>query len=725
MLLLRKKRWIGTPAFGGLSELNLEEGWVALDTEATGLDPYGKVGVDRKVEPAAPFMFQFCDPDGNTAWARLPVEAETRKIVLDKEVLDAISTLCCSHQIAKVFYNRPYDDRMLRRVGVKCSGEMIDSSLALHVCMPHLGDYGLKSVSKRLLGIDDEDEKELDKAAQSFRLQIGFARKRILNKKERPGDRELSRIQYNNSGEDEAYKSDFWLAPHDICLRYGLQDAVRTATLWTSLMQQMDEDMAKGFDGSKLWETFRQEQELQKTIMSMETTGIAVDRLKVHELKTFYKDIMETAEEAVKIEAGEDFNPRSNVQMQQEFYSVRKFKPLKYIKNKGKKEPNPHPKCKGKGCEICQQTGHNPKCDGDFLASVGVKRELAQGGEESLVMRDPLAYHLLRMKAAKAMGDFVKTYDECMVYENNHWVLHPNYWQCEAYTLRMSCSKPNLQNVADDDSGKKKIDVPYRPRECFIPRNGCVIYAPDYSQIEVWLLMLRSRDKALREALLAGGDLHGNIASKLWPKDFDLSLAMVDKKKAIAELAPDRLANLKRYVNRRKRSKNIQFCKIYGGGAARIAELIGDGCTVDEAKQFIAAWEMLFPDVAGWMDEKMHIAKQYGYSENAYGYKYPVDRNLAYRAVNYDIQGSAAFLIKRANIRLGTRTELCPYIRPLLQVHDELLIEVKKDYNNMETMRAIVDDMQGDWKLLGNSVPFPVGMKVIETTWADAVEVKL
>ncbi len=340
-------------------------------------------------------------------------------------------------------------------------------------------------------------------------------------------------------------------------------------------------------------------------------------------------------------------------------------------------------------------------------------------------MRDPLAYHLLRMKAAKAMEDFVRTYRDCMVYEDGHWVLHPNYWQCEAITLRMSCSKPNLQNVADDDSGKKKIDVAYRPRECIVPRTGCVIYAPDYSQIEVWLLMLRSGDKALREALLAGGDLHGNVASKLWPSDFNLAYALIDKKKKIGELAPDRLENLKRYVNRRKRSKNIQFCKIYGGGPAKIAEMIGGGCTVDMARQFINDWENLFPDVAGWMNEKIDIARRYGYSENAYGYKYPVNRDLAYRAVNYDVQGSAAFLIKRAMLKVGKRALVTPGLDPLLQVHDELLIEAKREIHNEQLMRGIVEDMQADWEMLGNPVPFPVGMKVIEERWSDPREVKL
>jgi DNA polymerase-1 len=342
---------------------------------------------------------------------------------------------------------------------------------------------------------------------------------------------------------------------------------------------------------------------------------------------------------------------------------------------------------------------------------------------------DTLAYHLLRMKASKAMGDFARTYREMKVLHGDVWALHPNYRQAEAITLRMSCGKPNLQNVADDDSGKKKIDVPYRPRECFVPRPGCAILAPDYSQIEMWILMLRSGDQNLRKILLAGGDTHGRIAHNIWSSDFDLEQALKDKKKSISELKPAQLHNLKAYTNRRKRSKNIQFCKIYGGGPAKIGEMIG--CTTGEAKQFITDWERMFPEVAGWMSEKVHVAKRHGWSENAFGYRIPVDRDLAYRSVNYDIQCSAAFVLKRAMNRVCTLSQEKQWlgkVDPLLTVHDELLIEtnVQPETAKMrELMIAVTKAMQADSQVLNCPVPFPVGMKIVETRWAEAKEVSL
>jgi DNA polymerase I-like protein with 3'-5' exonuclease and polymerase domains len=728
MLIARSNsKLIGPATSEGFERLNLEERILAVDTETTGLDNRGTKGIDREQEPARPFFCSLCDADGNIAWIRWYVDPTTRKVVFRKtKESEILRNWLLDEEVTKVFANAPFDARMLKELGFVIRGEVIDAQLAAHVVKPDLFTYALKPLCKNLIGFDDGDEELLDKSAQKARAAVKSARRRVATEKEKAGDRMLAKYAINSSDEDQAYKADFWLADHKLLADYGGKDALRTMSLWIALREIMDEDMEKpNAESSRMWEAFRLEQELQPIVMKMEDRGIAVDMNKCKELREFYTDIHKTAAKGIIQETHADFNPASNPQMQIEFFVNRKHRPTRWVTKKRAKEPTPCQHCKGEGCEVCWETGHNPQCNSDFLAQIGVKRELGLDGEDVLTPNDLLAYHILRMKAAKSMRDFADSYLKLAVAHGDGYAIHPHYRQAEAATLRFSCSNPNLQNVADDDSGKKKIDVPYRPRECFVPRKNHVILAPDYSQIEVWLLMLRSGDPTLRAMLSAGGDLHGRIASSLWSKDFDLDGALADKKKKPTELSKHALNNLKTYVNRRKRSKNIQFCKIYGGGAAKIGFMIG--CSVDDAKKFISDWENLFSEVANYMERKVHEAKMTGFSENAYGYRYPVSRGFEYVAVNYDIQGSAAMLIKRAMVKTfkDTCAQFPGLVDLLLTIHDELLVEVSKEVDWMSAAKVIESAMQADWKLLKNPIPFPVGMKLIETSWAQAKEVKL
>jgi DNA polymerase I-like protein with 3'-5' exonuclease and polymerase domains len=732
-MLITKKRvpiLIGENASHGWEGLNLEEKWIAIDTETTGLDHRGTRGVDRTKEPARPFFCSLCDPDGSLAWQRWYVDAFTRKVLYPEKAFQTyLREILEDESIAKVFANAPFDKRMLEAAGYSIRGEIHDVLLASHVVRSDMQEYGLKSLCKNLLGMDDEDEKELDDATKDARNKVRSARRRIAAGKATDHDKILAHYAINEGDEDQAFKSDFWLAPHGILERYGCRDALRTASLWIALKNQMDEDAElSGSESSHLWETYRQEQALQPVVMGMEDRGIAVDLDKCRELVSFYQGVRDAAAKGIVAETSEDFNPRSNPQLQVEFFVTRKIEPVQWVTKKRAKEPNRCSHCKGRGCAVCWNTGKQPQCNGDFLAKIGVRRETDLNGEDVLKPADLLAYHILREKAAKAMQDFANSYLELAVKHPDCYAIHPHYRQAEAITLRFSCSKPNLQNVADDDSGKKKIDVPYRPRECFVPRPGFVMIAPDYSQIEVWILFLRSGDKKMGEMLVAGGDLHGRIASNIWSKDFDLDGALADKKRDARSLSKHALVNLKTYVNRRKRSKNIQFCKIYGGGPTKIGTMIG--CSTEEAKVFISDWENLFPEIAGYMERKVAEAKATGFSQNIYGYNYPVTRGFEYVAVNYDIQGSAAMLIKRAMVRVGTlaTNKWRGKMFPLLTIHDELLIEIENMHNDKLLESAMLDvqnAMQADWKLLKNPVPFPIGMKLIETCWADAKEVKL
>jgi DNA polymerase-1 len=283
--------------------------------------------------------------------------------------------------------------------------------------------------------------------------------------------------------------------------------------------------------------------------------------------------------------------------------------------------------------------------------------------------------------------------------------------------------------VATDESPKKKVDIPYRSRECFIPRDGFIFFIPDYSQIEVWLLFLRAKAQDAINALAGGGDAHQAVATLIWGNTYDLTIALRAEKKEKALLTQEEKHHLKVHKKIRKRAKNLQFCKIYGGGSAKVAIMIGDGCTVEQAEQFIKEYDARLPFVKQFMSETIRQAKRQGWIRNAYGRKFFVDKQFAYRATNYDIQGSAADLIKNAMSAcydLSTSPEYLGKLHLLLSIHDELLFEVHHSIDNLETKKAIAECMSRDYKFLECPIPFPIGFKVSSTRWSETdSEVKL
>ncbi len=227
------------------------------------------------------------------------------------------------------------------------------------------------------------------------------------------------------------------------------------------------------------------------------------------------------------------------------------------------------------------------------------------------------------------------------------------------------------------------------------------------------------------DTLYAGGDFHGNIASLIWGSEWDDKIA-----RAAEHLKPDQMTaeqkkHLKIKKRWRKRAKNVMFTKLYGGGLGRVAETIS--CPVDEAKEFVDQYDERLPGVRNYMHETVGLAKRQGFVINPFGRRYPIHRDVAYKATNYMVQGTAAEIMKNAMIRVDAlcqeKYERLMYL--LLQIHDELIIEVKREAHCERAMVDVVRAMNADYKVLGCKVPFPVGMKIAEERWSDCQDIKL
>jgi DNA polymerase-1 len=376
--------------------------------------------------------------------------------------------------------------------------------------------------------------------------------------------------------------------------------------------------------------------------------------------------------------------------MRQEFFVKRKFKPLRYSQRKDGSFTTCQA-CKGEGCKICQRTGHNPKCDVEFLYSIKDKDSLA-----ALLIDNSAAKHVLTA--------FLDPYLECKVWDPVHeaWVEHPNYRQAGPITGRMSCGKPNLMQVASDTSGRKRTELPIRVRECFVPRPGYHFWLPDYSQEEVWVFAFRAKDEKMIDLLLSGEDFHSGVAQIAWGDE------------------PDFIENKSYY---RKRAKLLLFSLIYGGGVKKQAELLE--CPINDAAMFRAQFMDRLPGVRVHMDNVIRDTRSKGYLVNAFGRVYPIERDKAYKAVNYDVQGSSADMGRRAMIniervcdRYGDKLNL------LLFLHDEYMLEAHQSLGP-DVQREVISAMQQDHSFFDCPVPFPVGMKVATDCWANAKEVEL
>lgn len=430
---------------------------VAVDTETTGLNPW-RPRSRWGVEPDRPFAVSFCDSDGNTAYVRWEVDPRDRRIIHDKKSLAQVRAILSDPRITKVFHNVSFDHRMLEASGIKVEGEFHDTIFLMHVMTGGAErKYGLKELSEKYLGIEQEDQKELIKSVHSAR--------RLAKKNG------MAIAQKETHGSEPVY-ADFWLGEPNLCEKYAVMDAIRTMLLFQRSYAEVlnDADMMK---------VYQRELNLFWAVRSMEDTGCRVHPADIVRLKKFYRDYMAEQMKLVEKLGGKGLNFNSPKQMQKKFYDER---------------------------------GHEAKFNDNGGRSLDSK-QLSKLGKT-----DKLAKAILEWKAGDHMlSAFLHPYERFMVQEGKDlWVLHARYKQCGPITGRFSCSDPNLMNVASESTGDRKADIALKPRECLGPRDGFVWYMPDWSQIEVWIFAFLAKDPTMMDALLSGKDFHATNALKAW-----------------------------------------------------------------------------------------------------------------------------------------------------------------------------------------------------------------
>ncbi len=237
--------------------------------------------------------------------------------------------------------------------------------------------------------------------------------------------------------------------------------------------------------------------------------------------------------------------------------------------------------------------------------------------------------------------------------------LHTSFNQTVTATGRLSSSNPNLQNIPIKSEEGQKI------RRAFIAAPGYRLVSLDYSQIDLRVLAHFSRDPGLIDSFRKGEDIHSAVAARIFSKPLD----QVQK-------------------NDRRIAKIVNFGIVYGMSAFGLSQTLK--VERSQAKEYIERYFDKHPLVQQYMKEMTAFAKQHGYVETLFGRRrnlpeinssqFAVRGSAERMAINMPIQGTASDIVKLAMIAVDQELETYgASARQLLQVHDELLLEVKDD----------------------------------------------
>jgi DNA polymerase-1 len=277
---------------------------------------------------------------------------------------------------------------------------------------------------------------------------------------------------------------------------------------------------------------------------------------------------------------------------------------------------------------------------------------------EKLADDYPIAGQIIEYRElAKLKGTYVDSLPALVNPETGR--LHASFNQTVAATGRLSSSDPNLQNIPIRSPVGRQI------RKAFIPADGCLLLAADYSQIELRIMAHLSGDERLKRAFREGEDVHRATAAEIFG------------------VPPEQVTG-----QQRDRAKVINFGIMYGMGPQRLAREFG--ISTKEAREFIDNYFEIYADIRGFLESTIEKAKTDGYVTTMLGrIRYLPELQSHQRAVqsfgeriavNTPLQGTAADMIKRAMVTLHRRlADGQVAARMLIQVHDELVLEVPVD----------------------------------------------
>jgi DNA polymerase-1 len=291
--------------------------------------------------------------------------------------------------------------------------------------------------------------------------------------------------------------------------------------------------------------------------------------------------------------------------------------------------------------------------------TAGGQRSTRESELEKIRELHPIVDAILEYRQIqKLLSTYIDSIPTMLDEENR---LHAEFLQTGTTTGRMASQNPNLQNIPIRSDRGRAI------RDSFIAPEGFTLLALDYSQIELRLAAILSKDPILCEIFKSGRDVHQEVAARV----FGVDASNVDREM-------------------RRRAKIINFGILYGMGVNALRAQLGTSTA--EAHQFYDDYFDTFKRLAEYLEEVKGFARKHGYTETLFGRRrefsgikspLPFVRAQAERmAINAPIQGTQADVIKLAMIEIDqmlTKESAQEDCHLLLQVHDELVFEVRNE----------------------------------------------
>lgn len=407
---------------------------------------------------------------------------------------------------------------------------------------------------------------------------------------------------------------------------------------------------------------------LIEVLGQMEFTGVRLDVPFLQLMSAEMEKSLATLEREIYAAAGREFNINSVQQLREVLFTHLGFKSLK-----------------------------KTNIGGDASTDQETLELLARQDHPHVEFPRKLLEH---RKIAKLKGTYVDALPALVNARTGR--IHASFNQTVASTGRLSSSDPNLQNIPIRSEMGGNI------RRAFLPEKDWLLLAADYSQIELRLLAHFSGDKALQQAFADDRDIHALVAAQI----FGVELHHVTEAM-------------------RRTAKTVNFGVIYGISAGGLANRLG--LTNAEGAAFIDAYFTKYPRVQDYQQSLLASCRDNGYVATILGRRRRIEgvrasttfknRNQPEReAINMQIQGSAADLIKVAmlNIHRRLERERCR-TRMLLQIHDELVFEFPPE-EKATALRLVHEEMTR--ALSGKlDVPLRVDMSV-GPNWHDTAEVR-
>ncbi len=306
------------------------------------------------------------------------------------------------------------------------------------------------------------------------------------------------------------------------------------------------------------------------------------------------------------------------------------------------------------------QMPNGKKTKTGYSTAADVLEKLAQ---DYPIVSDILEYRqLAKLKSTYADG--------LAAYISEDGRIHGTFNQTITATGRLSSTEPNLQNIPI------RMELGRLIRKVFLPKEGCVFLDADYSQIELRVLAHMSADENLIAAYRHAEDIHRMTASQVFHTPLE----------EVTDL-------------QRRNAKAVNFGIVYGISSFGLSQDLS--ITRKEAQEYIRRYFETYPGIKEFLDRMVEEARETGYAVTMFGRRRPVpelassnfmQRSFGERiAMNSPIQGTAADIIKIAMNRVRTRLKAEGLKSKLiLQVHDELLIETRKE--EVPRVRAILEE---------------------------------